>query len=288
MVVCTRVVGRSVPAKNRQVRLQQPQKKTVFVLAADKMAAVQSNLLRLRLISGGGNTAVDEESAKGRFAWTTIGTTPIPYIFRCGVRFCSVRMVIQTLLTKYLYFLHPEVINSGAPIESYHATATECELLNEVNIKHCDCQFSSELFTTADLIVRLDDVEELHTFLNVCYNKLVCGNICTTEFGFYKINEEYVVAYVTVKENRYVPLFFFDGETDSLDAKAIKLDGWSLAYLKFGVKLQSLDGERYVGDSCLVVNVEELKNYFPPGSKFEEYWPGETKKFLVNTMPAAE
>ena len=42
----------------------------------------------------------------------------------------------------------------------------------------------------------------------------------------------------TVKEGtKYVPLFYFEGETDHLKLKSETVNGWDLAYLKFCCKV---------------------------------------------------
>lgn len=242
------------------------------------MAALQSNLLMADADNIG-----DEESVMERFAWATIGYTHIPYIFRNGDKFCSLRIVQEKLLNNLLCFIHPDVVKSVPHVKSYYVSVPECVLLNKINIDHCDFHYGIALFTLKDCIVRLNDVEEFYAFLNACYSKLLNGSVVgSTDFGLYKISGSFVVPYVVVKEARYVPLIYFCGEIEYLTKKAVTLEGWKLAYLKFCMKVQGVDGERYARDSCLVVNVKDLTNYFPPGTKFEEYWPAETGRFLVN------
>ena len=64
----------------------------------------------------------------------------------------------------------------------------------------------------------------MFTFLNRC--------------GFFRINGESVVPYTMKEGVKYVPLFYFEGETDHLKLKSDKVDGWDLAYLKFCCKVQ--------------------------------------------------
>jgi hypothetical protein len=40
---------------------------------------------------------------------------------------------------------------------------------------------------------------------------------------------------------KYVPLFYFEGETGNLDRRAIQITGWDLAYLKVILFLKSID-----------------------------------------------
>ena len=91
--------------------------------------------------------------------------------------------------------------------------------------------------------------------------------------GFFRINKESVVPY-TVKDNiKYVPLFYFEGETDHLKLKSDKVEGWDLAYLKFCCKVQGIRNELFAADTCRVVALEEIKGHFPSGTTFEDYWP---------------
>ena len=78
----------------------------------------------------------------------------------------------------------------------------------------------------------------------------------------------------TVKETiKYVPLFYFEGETDHLKLKSDKVEGWDLAYLKFCCKVQGIRNELFAADTCRVVALEEIKGHFPSGTTFEDYWP---------------
>lgn len=98
---------------------------------------------------------IDAESRKGRFGWCEFEKNYIPFIFRnTGERYTSVRMVERKLLSRYLSVLPPEV-NSCHCIRSYYITDNEAKLLNDINLKHADCYFGKEAFTTKDLVVRL-------------------------------------------------------------------------------------------------------------------------------------
>lgn len=227
---------------------------------------------------------IDEESVRGRFGWTTLGTAHIPYIFRSGDKYCAVRMVEVKLLNKYLNFLHQDIYNCTC-IRSYYITDAEGRLLNEINVRHCDYQFGREQFTTRDLIVRLSDAEEFYNFLDACYNKLLSGNQNVADrCGFIRINQESVVPYTVYNNQKYVPLFYFEGETDNLKLKAEKLEGWDLSYLKFCCKVQGIRNELFAHDSCSVISLNDIKNYFPPGTLFEDYWPKKTldSQLLIN------
>lgn len=217
---------------------------------------------------------IDEHSQKGRFGWTTMGSTHIPYILRTpDEQYCAVRIVETSLLNKYMNYLHADIYSCTC-IRSYYITEAEARLFNDINIKHCESQFGREPFTVKDLVVRLQDAREFYNFLDVCYNKLLrCGNDSKDKCGFIRINGESVVPYTVRDGNKYVPLFYFEGETDNLKLKAEKLENWNLAYLKFCCKVQGIRNELFASETCSVISLSDIKSYFPAGTKFEDYWP---------------
>ncbi|XP_020285494.1 uncharacterized protein LOC109855532 isoform X2 [Pseudomyrmex gracilis] len=235
--------------------------------------------------------APDDESQRGRFGWTSFDDCHIPYIFRSGEKYCAVRILESKLLNKYLSYLHSDIYSCTC-IRSYYITEAESKLFNEINGKHCENQFGRDAFTCKDLVVRLSDAKEFYTFLDVCYTKLTAGtnpNVAsgrkTDKCGFIRINKESVVPY-TVKDGlQYVPLFYFEGETENLKLKAEKLEGWDLSYLKFCCKVQGIRNELFASETCSVISLSDIKSYFPPGTGFEDYWPTKVmdSQLLVNS-----
>lgn len=216
---------------------------------------------------------IDEDSQRGRFGWVTLGKAFIPYILRQGEQYCAVRMVENKLLNKYLSYLHADIYNCTC-IRSYYITDAEARILNEINVRHCDAQFGRDHFTNKDLVVRLQDAAEFYSFLDVCYNKLLLSsNNPNDKCGFIRINGESVVPYTVRNNVKFVPLFYFEGETDSLKLKAEKLEGWDLAYLKFCCKVQGIRNELFASETCSVISLNDIKSYFPSGTSFEDYWP---------------
>jgi len=217
---------------------------------------------------------VDEESKKGRFGWFDIEKVYLPFIFRYTTeKYTSVRMVERKLLNRFLQVLPPEV-NSCTCIRSYYITDSESKLLNEINLKHTDCSYGKEAFTSKDLVVRLKDAKEFHKFLDLCHKKLVLKKSNASDrCGFFRINGESVVPYTVKEGTKYVPLFYFEGETEHLKLKSEVVDGWDLAYLKFCCKVQGIRNELFANDVCKVVALEEIKGHFPSGTTFEDYWP---------------
>ena len=116
---------------------------------------------------------LDVSSKKGRFGWCEFEKNFIPFIFRSAnaEKYTSVRMVERKLLGRFLSVLPPEV-NSCHVISSYFITDAESKLLNDINLRHTDCYFGKEAFTTKDLVVRLKDAKEFYRFLDLvsCLN----------------------------------------------------------------------------------------------------------------------
>ncbi|XP_073960466.1 uncharacterized protein [Choristoneura fumiferana] len=217
--------------------------------------------------------APDEASWKGHFGWDMLGKCHIPYIYRSGEKYVAVRMVEIKLLNKYLNYLHADIYSCTC-IRSYYITEIEARLLNEINSRHCDGQFGRDPFTQKDLVVRLLDAYEFYNFLDVCYNKLLRGTTNSKDkCGFIRINKESVVPYTVRDGQKFVPLFYFEGETDNLKLKADQLKGWDLSYLKFCCKVQGIRNELFASETCSVISLSDIKSYFPPGTEFEEYWP---------------
>jgi len=229
---------------------------------------------------------VDEESKKGRFGWFDIEKIFLPFIFRFTTeKYTSVRMVERRLLNRYLQVLPPEV-NSCTCIRSYYITDAESKLLNEINLKHTDCTFGKEAFTSKDLVVRLTDAKEFYKFLDLCHKKLVLKKSNASDrCGFFRINGESVVPYTLKEGTKYVPLFYFEGETDNLQLKSESVEGWDLAYLKFCCKVQGIRNELFSNDTCKVVALDEIKGHFPAGTKFEDYWPAKGSIGPVSSQP---
>ncbi|XP_043263558.1 uncharacterized protein LOC122403855 isoform X2 [Colletes gigas] len=246
----------------------------------NKRPADSSTGVTTKPLPAEGKVPPDDESQRGRFGWTSFDDCHIPYIFRSGEKYCAVRILESKLLNKYLSYLHSDIYSCTC-IRSYYITEAESKLFTEINVKHCENQFGRDQFTCKDLVVRLSDAKEFYTFLDVCYTKLTAGtnpNVSgghnkADKCGFIRINKESVVPY-TVKDGlQYVPLFYFEGETENLKLKAEKLEGWDLSYLKFCCKVQGIRNELFASETCSVISLNDIKSYFPPGTGFEDYWP---------------
>jgi len=97
-----------------------------------------------------------------------------------------------------------------------YITNYEAITLNEIN-KNTYFTFGKEKFIAGkDYIVPLEDVQEFYTFIEVCYNRLLCkykkGH--QEKCGFIIINSQYVVPYCMKDNKKYVLLFYFEGEKE--------------------------------------------------------------------------
>lgn len=218
---------------------------------------------------------IDEDSCKGRFGWADIERNYIPYLFRTAnkEKYASVRMFEQRLLNRYLNALPSEVM-SCISVNGFYITEAESRLLNDINLNHTNCLFGKATFNGKDLIVSLEDATAYYHFLALCHNRVVkkqCnpGDRC----GFVRIGGESVVPFTLHQSKQYVPLFYFEEVTEHLQLNSSQIDGWDLAYLKFCCKVQGIRQTLFASDVCKVVALEQIKNYFPPGTSFEDYWP---------------
>ncbi|CAH0381849.1 unnamed protein product [Bemisia tabaci] len=235
------------------------------------------------------NVPIDESSRKGQFGWTTLGKADLPYILRNGEKYIAVQMVETKLLDVYLNYLHRDIY-SCTSIPSYYVTEIESKLLREINERHCDFYYGKEMFTVKDLVVKYEDAKEFYTFLDFCYHKLTNkqnpNSAVKDKCGFIRINGESVVPFTVKDDQKFVPLFYFEGETDNLKLKSEKLENWDLAYLKFCCKVQGIRNELFASETCSVISLTNIKSYFPTGTTFEAYWPTKVvdSQLIVSTQ----
>jgi len=230
----------------------------------------------------------------GKFSWKLIGGYHIPFIIRIingeHLKFVSVRIAETQLLGKYINYLHADNMYKCTSIKSYLISDYEAKLLNEINQKYTDCLYGTEMFVAEkDVIVTLRDVQEFYTFMDVCYKTLVC-NITSgvnNNFGFIRIASETIVPYCTNDGKKYVPIFYFEGETECVMSLAVKLENWNLAYVKFCCKvLQGFKNEVFDSISWEMLNLDHIKNFYSPETNFEECWPNMENILQIINQPS--
>ncbi|XP_027851202.1 uncharacterized protein LOC114130424 [Aphis gossypii] len=230
----------------------------------------------------------DVESIKGRFGWITIEECDVLYITRIingeHLKFISVLMAETHLLREHLQYFNPDIYKCLSVI-GHNITNTEAKLLNKINLQHCECMFGIHKFIAGkDCIVCLEDAQELKKFLVACYNKIQSNiNDQTIQFGFIKIGL-YFIPYYIKEDQKYLPLFYFEGSTDDLLIGAVELKNWDLAYLKFCFQVMGVYDNLYDKDYCTVVSLNDVKKYYPPETTYEEFWPKNvsTERHVIN------
>jgi len=217
----------------------------------------------------------EDPSKLGRFGWCSLSTVFLPTLFRQNTSFISVRILEKMLLSKYLQLLPHEAVACSS-VDSFRVTEDEARILNEINTKHVDLLFGRDSFTTKDLIVKVEDVVIFYEFLELCHKKLILKQSAASDkCGFTRIGGLSDVPHVKVETKNYLPLFYFDGDVDK---QCVTLRGMDWAYLKFCCKVQGVKDELICSDVCEAVAEEDMKDYFPLGTTFVDYWP--TKDYI--------
>lgn len=150
----------------------------------------------------------DFQSIKGAFGWTAIDDIHIPFILRGDKQFVSVRIVEMKLLSRYPNS-YPDDLGKHAPLTSFFVTANEAKLLNEINVKHCDCEYGKKEFTPKELIVLLTDFIKFYELVKKTFPdaaSVTSAQLATEGAGWLQIKNT-VTPYVKRADGfKYVPL----------------------------------------------------------------------------------
>ncbi|CAI6362370.1 unnamed protein product [Macrosiphum euphorbiae] len=182
-------------------------------------------------------------------------------------KYVATRMAEYEVLEKYIINIHSYVYTSCTPVIAYAITESEAKLLNYINKEHYGNGKEFHLLAGKDYIVGLED---LHNFylIDLCYKKLERNNNSGFEdiCFFIRIdsNAHSCVPYYTQNGQKYLALFYFEGDTENLMQRAVQLENWDLAYLKFCWKIQGVKDKFFAIDSCSVVGFDDIKNLYPP------------------------
>ncbi|XP_016658880.1 uncharacterized protein LOC100568635 [Acyrthosiphon pisum] len=240
---------------------------------------------------------------KDGFSLKRIGGCQIPFILRSvngkPVKFVATRMAEYELLNNYLRDIQSYIYTTCTPVRAYVITVSEAKILNYINKIYYEKGKDFQYFAGIDYIVRLEDIHNFYLFIHICDKKLKCNNTSgyKEKCGFVRCNSDpnFCIPYCTQNGQKYLPIFYFEGDTESLIQRAVKLENWNLAYLKFCCKLYGVKAEYYAGDSCLVVSIDDIKHLYPPETHFDEFWPAEFanseltigKSFLQTNPPGS-
>lgn len=160
--------------------------------------------------------------------------------------------------------------------------ASEAILLDEINENHSDKMYKDTKFTeNKDLIVRLEDVKNFCVFLENCYNRVHCFNPQETyPFGFLRSTHGFIVPYYIKNGIKLIPVILFEGALPILSDQIVNVENWELAYLKFCCMLMGFKNKYYFRNTCSMINIDILKQYFSfEEMNFEEFWPTSKEMF---------
>jgi len=213
------------------------------------------------------------------YGWKRISEYNVPYLIRKinnddEVMLVSTKIAETHLLSKYLNCLNPEIYYTCTSVESCFMTDDDSKKFDVIN-KMCSNVYGNDKFIAGkDYMVSLDDVEEFYKFIEECYNKLT-RNITHGDdirCGFIMIDNQDIVPYCINGGQKYIPLFYFEVDSEILNDQTVILERWDMAYVKFCFKVQGITNE-FPSDYCPMISLDIIKNYLPPETHFNDYWP---------------
>lgn len=200
--------------------------------------------------------SVDASSLQGKFGWTKVNNIDIPFILRGKEHYVSVRMIEMKLLKAYFETL-PMNLFTIARVNSEYVTANEAGLLNEINVKHCDCKFGKSVFSRYDLIVQEDAVKEMCGFLNNCHLMSIAAMDKTrAKCGLVSL-DGMVVPFVMSENSQWVPMALVPTSSWSSCAIQMTVSKWQMGYLKFCCHLAKMD-DSAINDTSKIVRVQDI------------------------------
>lgn len=208
-----------------------------------------------------------EETAQGHFGWVDIGKVLLPFIVRSGKKYMNVKMVETKLLPQFINLL-PAGVASCCTIKSQAANSLELELINEINQKHCEDMFGKDAFKEGADLVSMSDIKKLYNYLELCRKKLVLKKSGSKDkCGFIRVNKKDVIPFLNRDENKFLPLFFFEG----LKGKGEEAVGWEMTYIRFCCLINKINHPVLKTDKCELINMEDIKQNLGPD--VGNYWP---------------
>lgn len=214
--------------------------------------------------------ACDDSSERGHFGWSKIVEEDIPYIIRSAEKYCSVRILRMKLVNKFSKLRRRDIYIYCTRVKTHSMSKAEARLMNEINFKHCNSQFGRDLFKLEDAMILLSEALEFFQFLDICYQEMFMNKnkLPSDKCGFIRVNNCSEVPYVTRDGQKYLPLMYFD--SDYLRLRAEVLSGWGLSYLKLCCRIHGVRNELFDNDFIAVINLTEVKSYFPPSTIFDD------------------
>ncbi|XP_076256076.1 uncharacterized protein LOC143193634 [Rhynchophorus ferrugineus] len=214
-----------------------------------------------------------------KFGWHTIDLQPLPYIIVGDLKYVSVRIINHRLCNNIKKF-SPEVYQcfqvNYDPLNKWEAC-----LFNEINFQHCDGQFGKLLFIEGrDTKMLLEDFVHMYEFLKFCVrimfalNNNMHNDINEDSCGFLQIDgTNKFVPFVVRNGEKYSPMFCFERTCWQPKDKFVKATKWELTYLRFLFRLQGLEKKDIQLNSCDLVNIVDVRQYFDHQESFVPKWP---------------
>ncbi|XP_037026010.1 uncharacterized protein LOC119067247 isoform X2 [Bradysia coprophila] len=224
------------------------------------------------------------------FGWTLIGPHAVPYILHNSEKFCSLRILEKSALAKYKKRT-TKIGECSENVEYFPLSLVQCELLNEINFKHCDGAYGKERFSMKDKLVRLSDACKYYTFVDLCHQPLMKGIRVQSdglEFGFTLVNKKSFIPYVLLRERKYIPLRYLHCDErvfDLLKGKSRILSDDDALYLKFCCKFER-NSKVYddLDDDIEVIDFAEIRQLAPPKTKFTDCWPADKINYTLQLV----
>lgn len=222
----------------------------------------------------------------GRFAWARIGGRDVPIFFRIidekRQSFIPVRIAVSLLLN---FDELSDKIYKCTSVNRYLITDAEATLLNDLNQNHAENMYGTPFLSGVNCMMTVKDLLEFLYFLDFCLHKLTGKPMPKGQHrcGYVVMNSESALPYCFKENRKYLPICVFEGDTDHLLNRAVKLEAWDVTYLKFCYEVQGIDHEQIAHDSCMAISDEDLRELSPAGTTFMDYWPSDVVDMTMAT-----
>lgn len=219
---------------------------------------------------------IDACSMNGQFAWEEISenvTFPVIYRNEQKEKYVSYKLLeVYVFPQIYSSILHPQ-LKMFEFIPKQQMTQREAALFNEINVAHCDAKYNLT-FAQSDLIVSMDNVQAMLTYLEMVYKKLMPAfGFVVSNFGLIKIiyvetDKHIIVPYVKRDEEMFIPRDSLKGPILShlnfFDFTPIEMQ-----YVKVLYRVMKSDIKIKQSNNCFMLTdfLGRTK------TKYEEYWP---------------
>ncbi|XP_066140501.1 uncharacterized protein [Euwallacea fornicatus] len=217
-----------------------------------------------------------EEITTTNFGWEEIeGQEPLPYVIRDSGNYVAFSSFIRKLLPDVFRYLNSKTLTDLIQEDLVGMTALEAHSFNVINREHCEGMLVGPkyCFQPGENMMSLGDFKVCLDFFQTCYALVRFQKVKNELFGFLQISGGTSVPFVHSEGQRLTPLFYFDGQYDSLSSTLVDLkDKWKMRCLKFCCIAQAIRKELYDFSSLRVANVDCLMALLP-GETATLHWP---------------